>query len=268
MWEKEGHVFGGLLSKVLKRSISQALAVLGYQITKLPKLPSCPLPTLDFEQFMAGLLIYANRKDFFFVQIGANDGIMSDPLYSNVSTYSLHGLVIEPQKAGFQQLQQNYAANNNLIFSNVAIARSPGTKTLYKVVPEVVERYADFSGCASFDLPFLIRVIRSHSKRLSLTSPFEKYVEVEEVETLPLMDLLQQHNITKVDLLQIDVEGHEGEVLKTINFDKIHPNVINFEHQHLSTHARDEANTFLDEHGYSFFCHGGNTCAYLMTTIP
>ena len=79
---------------MLKRSIRKALAVLGYQITKLPKLPSCPLPTLDFEQFMAGLLIYANRKDFFFVQIGANDGIMSDPLYSNVSTYSLHGLVI------------------------------------------------------------------------------------------------------------------------------------------------------------------------------
>ena len=53
-----------------------------------------------------------------------------------------------------------------------------------------------------------------------------------------------------------------------INFDQIQPNVINFEHQHLSTHARDEAYTFLGERGYSFFCHDEDTCAYLKTTIP
>ena len=99
-------------------------------------------------------------------------------------------------------------------------------------MPEVVERYAGFSGGESFDLQYL----------------------------------LQQYNITKVDLLQIDVEGYE-EVLKMISFYQIQPNVINFEHRHLSIHARDEAYTFLGESGYSFFCHGGNTCAYRVVTI-
>ena len=59
----------------------------------------------------------------------------------------------------------------------------------------------------------------------------EKY----EVETVSLLDLLQQHNAPRcIDFLSIDVEGGEYEVLKNFPFAEYESEFITVEYEHLT----------------------------------
>ncbi len=53
-----------------------------------------------------------------------------------------------------------------------------------------------------------------------------KVKEIKEIDVLPLNKALSFTNYEKINLLNIDVEGHELEVLKGLNFDKYKPEVI------------------------------------------
>jgi FkbM family methyltransferase len=54
-----------------------------------------------------------------------------------------------------------------------------------------------------------------------------------------------------IDLLHVDAEGHDYEVLKTVDFAKHAPLSIFVEHRHLSFVHRAEMLRFLRKHGYS-----------------
>ena len=70
------------------------------------------------------------------------------------------------------------------------------------------------------------------------------------VQCVTLQDLLVKHNITDLDLLQIDAEGYDYEILKSIDFQRIKPRFINFEHALLSTTQRLECRQMLERIGY------------------
>ena len=48
------------------------------------------------------------HKDFFFVQIGANDGFKADPIYLYVRKYGWKGILVEPVSYIFEKLKENY----------------------------------------------------------------------------------------------------------------------------------------------------------------
>ncbi|MDP2593822.1 MAG: hypothetical protein Q8P36_00575 [bacterium] len=54
--------------------------------------------------------LYFSRvsKDFFFVQIGAHDGVHGDPIHEYVVKYNLAGVVVEPQPDVFKKLLETY----------------------------------------------------------------------------------------------------------------------------------------------------------------
>ena len=64
------------------------------------------------------------------------------------------------------------------------------------------------------------------------------------------------------DLLQIDIEGLEQEVIKSIDFKTIKPKKIRFECAHLNQTSRKELKDFLNLNGY-IECYDvklGSTC--------
>lgn len=69
-----------------------AVRALGYDVVRLPHQVSNPLDLVDL------LVRDALNRDsqFFFVQVGANDGVNDDPLRACVLKYRLSGLLIEP----------------------------------------------------------------------------------------------------------------------------------------------------------------------------
>ena len=69
--------------------------------------------------------------DFFFVQIGAHDGVHYDPIRPFVEKYHWRGLLVEPQPEVYQRLVANYASEPQLMFAKAAVAPQNGKATLY-----------------------------------------------------------------------------------------------------------------------------------------
>lgn len=159
------------------------------------------------------------HSDFFFVQIGANDGISYDPIYNLVTAEKVRGIVIEPIKDIFARLVDNYQDHPQIKPLNIAIHRDEKEMTIFRVDP-TKKNYPEWTkGTPSFN--------KSHHK---LSFIDENDIVEEVVNCISFMDLTIEHNIKYIDLLQIDTEGYDTEIIKMIDFDIIKPKIISFEH--------------------------------------
>lgn len=72
-----------------------------------------------------------SRPPFFFIQVGAQDGLTGGPIHALVAAGSWTGVLIEPRRSMFERLRAAYTASRGLRFVNCAIAPVPGDRTLY-----------------------------------------------------------------------------------------------------------------------------------------
>src|SRR5688500_19325979 len=77
-------------------------------------------------------LLYRNM-DFFFVQIGSNDGKTGDPLYEYIKECKWKGILVEPVPYLFEKLKQTYRGFEGLLFENSAIDTKDGYRTFYRI---------------------------------------------------------------------------------------------------------------------------------------
>ena len=66
------------------------------------------------------------------------------------------------------------------------------------------------------------------------------------VKTNTLNNILQQNSINKIDYLNIDVEGHEIDVLSGLDIKKYLPDIISIEYLDLSMNRLEFKNNNLD----------------------
>jgi FkbM family methyltransferase len=234
----EGNMaFGGELKAFVQRCVK----VFGYRIEKLKDTVEAPIDVLDL------LLpkVSAERPDFFFVQIGANNGLTDDPIRQFVTKYHWHGVLVEPQPQVFQRLLKNYEQEKQLAFENTAIADKDGTARLF--VADHRDETADLTVFASLKKDALIR---------GLDNPKAAGVQVQvqevEVPALSVQTLLAKHRITKIDLLLTDVQGYDREVVEQFLACGVKPTIIHFEHCHTTRPVLDALYRKLVEHGYRF----------------
>jgi FkbM family methyltransferase len=71
------------------------------------------------------------------------------------------------------------------------------------------------------------------------------------VDVRPLAEVLQTHGLRDVHLLHVDTEGHDFEVLKTLDFATHRPVAIYVEHEHLPASQKREMLHFLGARGYT-----------------
>src|SRR5262249_35234617 len=116
-----------LLSSVfrLRSLVRQSLNRFGYDVVRYAG-ESCDHPLNVLEIAVRERL--QRQTDFFFVQVGANDGVRSDPLRSLVLEHRLAGLLIEPLPDQYARLRENYAGQPQLRFENCAVAEHDGTR--------------------------------------------------------------------------------------------------------------------------------------------
>jgi hypothetical protein len=69
--------------------------------------------------------------------------------------------------------------------------------------------------------------------------------------------LLNKHNVKKIDLLQIDVEGYDGELLVGIDFSKIKPRYIRYEDKHIDTAFKDNLTKVSSDDVISYLIESG-----------
>jgi FkbM family methyltransferase len=192
------------------------------------------------KRYESALSTLADRTaDFFFVQVGAHDGGMDDPLARWIASRGWRGMFVEPQPEQFARLRERYAGRQErFIFENVAIDREAGTRDLHRVTDAHLHA-PEISGLASF---FPDRALATHASLGRMTRIT--------VPCVPLHTLLERHRITRVDLLQIDTEGYDAVILETVDLTKLRPSLIHYEHRHLSRAEQSNCVRRLRAHGY------------------
>lgn len=198
---------------------------------------------LDVFQILIEQLV-PNRPDFFFVQVGANDGRTGDPIHRLVAQYHWRGLLLEPLPHTFAVLTENYRNEPQLVLENAALGGTDGTQSLWTVEGAEVLATFDRAGLAA---------------RYGDSS---KIVEVP-VQTVAVKTLVDRHGIDHIDLMVIDTEGYDHEVCKMVMADGVPcPRLIRYEHLHLSAADRAACASLLASHGYRLLRDGIDTIAY------
>lgn len=189
---------------------------------------------------------YASQiDDFFFIQIGANDGYTNDPIYKYIRLFDWKGVLIEPQKKVFENgLKETYSNNENLKLVNAAIDEECGTKELYKI------GFSDSkwaTGLSSMEKEMIHKQIsrgyvakKAKESGEELPDSKDDFITTETIQTITFEKLFEELNIDKVDGLFIDAEGYDSEIMKLYDFENYPPRLVLFEHLHLTQEEEHE----------------------------
>ncbi len=58
--------------------------------------------------------------------------------------------------------------------------------------------------------------------------------------------------IEQVDLIQIDAEGYDWPIIRSIDFARLRPRILRFEYRHMLGRDADACLALLADHGYRF----------------
>jgi FkbM family methyltransferase len=193
----------------------------------------------------------ARSRDVFFVEVGAMDGIAFDPLYDSVNKYGWRGLLVEPLPDLFAQLGRTYDGCDGIILENVAIAESSGTITMTRVKPEAVAQGLVPSWAKGMSSLFEDRNgLAGHRISEEDFRKIRPHIVHEVVQCDRLENILHKHHVSKIDLLQIDVEGYDYHVLKQVDFSRFQPKVIRMEWCNLPPEEKQLSRNLLRRAGY------------------
>ena len=245
---------------IAKKLLRQLFSIFGINVSKnSPELIRNRNKNIDidFDFVLADYLLGRGKKrGVKIIQIGAYDGCTSDELYPYIKNFEWNGLLVEPQKKYFKRLKKTYEGESGINFLQAAVAHNRGRKTLYTIknpesegMPPIAPRIASFDK----------KTILSHKDKIP---NIESKIKETKVKSLPLMDMIEEYSIKDVEILQIDVEGFDSEVIKMIDFSKIYPSIVRFEHKHLSRKEHSSAIKKLLKNGYDVAEEPGNTIAY------
>jgi FkbM family methyltransferase len=165
--------------------------------------------------------IFKGYKDGFYVDVGSHDGVsLNNTLYFERNN-NWRGINIEPIKGVFDKLVENRTADRNTNI-NCAICNYDGEADFY-----LNEGYTEMlSGIIeNYDARHLERLKNENTEMLATT-------QVVKVNTKRLQTILDEHEVSHIHYLSIDVEGAEFEVIKSIDFDKVFVDVIGFENNY------------------------------------
>lgn len=203
-----------------------------------------------------------NREQVFFIQIGANDGEHDDPLHHFVEESGWSGVLVEPVPYVFKRLQHTYAHRPDLVLVNAAISGHEGTATFY-----FLEESADalpiwYDQVGSFSLE---TILDDWSKKM--IPDLRDRIRETEVECLTFTSLCAQSDVTRIDVIHIDTEGHDYEILKGLDLSRYLPAVVIYEHKHLGSADRTAADAKMRVHGYAVTEIGYDTLCVRQETL-
>ncbi len=188
----------------------------------------------------------AQRPDTVILQIGANDGVFDDPLFSFFKDYPhVRGILVEPQAGPYAELTALYEGNPNITCVRTAIAKEIGEITLWSV--NLGEDH--FGKVIARENPEKLPYAMWRRPRRRLRG-YE--LESEVVPAMPLSNVLEQANIDprQISALFTDTEGQDVEVVSQLMRSGARPGVIQYEHIIADDQAVLETNRRLNSEGY------------------
>ncbi len=150
---------------------------------------------------------------------------------------------------------KNYDGIEGLIFKNVAIDSKPGHRSIYRLRPEAISLTPYAPQFSTFNREVL-------TKRKNKFPEIESLIEEVNVPCMTVQEIINTEGMTRVDLVQIDTEGYDFEILKSIDLQLIKPSVIRYEHIHLKDEDRQKSVDLLVNNGYKILFERMDITAY------
>lgn len=181
-------------------------------------------------QFRQDLFVLSEcdlKRNGFFVEFGATDGIELSNSYLLEKEFGWDGILAEPARYWHQKLNDN---RNCHIDTNCVWKDTNFTLKFNEVSEPVLSTISSYSS-ADF-----------HKKTRENGKAYD-------VKTISLIDLLDKYNAPKrIDYLSIDTEGSEYEILSNFDFNRYQFQIITCEHNF--TPVREKIFSLLTEMGY------------------
>lgn len=182
-----------------------------------------------------------------FIQVGAFDGLVQDPLRKYVARCGWHGVMVEPQARPAARLRELYKDNDRIAVLQAAVDRQVGTRAFFTVESPEAPSWA--GALASFDK----NVVLKHADDIP---GLDRMIKEVSVDCITFDSILARVPEGRLDLLQIDTEGADAFILSLFPFEQIKPAIVCWEVRHLSLREREECLALLARHGYRFASSG------------
>lgn len=150
-------------------------------------------------------LFFKNKRNGFFVDIGAANGIDISNSYFFEKTLNWKGICVEPRLSAFKELVKS----RKCICENICLSDKDGEE-LFREYPEDAGVY---SGLTNKYDPKHINKVRS--LKISGVSG-EKEIPV---KTMTFKTLCDKYNVKHIDYCSIDTEGGELDIMKSLGGD-------------------------------------------------
>jgi FkbM family methyltransferase len=182
----------------------------------------------EFRQDLFVLSELNFKKDGYFVEFGATNGISTSNTYLLDKQFGWRGILAEPAKRWHKQLKVNRSC-------------SIDTSCVWSTSKQVLQFQEEETGeCSAIATLNALNAENKHS------IPRKAY----DVSTISLTDLLIKYGAPAVvDYLSIDTEGSEYDILKSFDFSKFKFRVITCEHNY--TQSKERIYDLLSKHGYA-----------------
>ena len=213
-----------------KHMASQADLELLKKIEKDQRLNFIDYLNLSKSQLRQDLFVLSEmnfKKNGFFVDFGATNGLDLSNSYLLETKFNWNGILAEPAKYWHNELRKNRKVN----IDTDCVWVETGKELLFNEVDD-----AKLSTIDQFS---------KNDQHGNLREKRKQY----KVKTISLNDLLNKYSAPEsMDYLSIDTEGSELEILKSFNFDKYKFKVITCEHNHNDN--REKIYNLLSQNGY------------------
>ena len=147
---------------------------------------------------------------FGLVVIGAHNASGLEELINNQTQKVL---LIEPVHYNFNSLKEKFHSNKNVLLEKAGVSDSSEQKKFYFVKQDSITKLGKewASGIGSFKKQHLLD---HHRKRFKIT---EEDIGIDEIQIKTFSDVCKKYNITEIDFLFIDTEGHDYNIINSIS---------------------------------------------------
>lgn len=230
----------------MKQAVKQLLGRIGYRIEGTRYTPrhlyrtEC-LRTLMFDDVICRHM-FEHGQACTFIQVGAYDGVSTDPLRRYIERCGWRGVLLEPQPGPAAQLRQLYGDNPSIVVLEAAVDKERMVRTLYTVESSGLPKWV--GGMASFDRGQILR-------QDYLIPGIEELIRELPVKCVPFTEVIEiLGDGNQLDLLQIDAEGADGRILSLFPFDRTRPAIVHYEIKNMTRLEQETALDLLCSHQY------------------
>lgn len=177
--------------------------------------------------------------------VGANNGKPKDLLFDYLHLENITAVLVEPVAELLEELRSKLIVRENLHFENSAVDTMPRKRVLYRL--KGATGFPVWSeGLGSFNK----KVLLNHDNQLK---GMRKYVTGEVVKCVTFETLVKKYNLSGINVLQIDTEGYDYEIVKSMNFEKYKPDIMIIEYLHITVYEYYALIKLLQDQNYKVY---------------